>query len=262
MYWLAAALAVLAAGAAFMAHSARSERRALLGTETSSAADLRALHEAATAAAGHDTFRQKVELKGSTGAHVDGLLTSELTDTACVWYRQKVTRKYEEVRRGSGDERDTVQQKEEVVADNHSTQAFFVVDETGRIPVVPGKSVSGARKVLSEFRPAGREDSATRLELGSFKVSLPSSRQGGTLGYEYEEWVLPERVQVFVCGEAVDRGGRLSVREPEGADELVITTRSEEDLLAGTEKQFRLGVAVAVAAAVGAVGVLVYALVA
>jgi hypothetical protein len=261
MVWFAVLLAVVAAGSGVTAHLARGERRRLLGNETLTAAQLRELHAAATEAAGPDVFRQEVELKGRSGAHVDGLLTSELSGTPCVWYRQKVTRKYEETRRDSDGNRSTVQ-REEVMTDHHSSQAFFVVDETGRIPVVPGKGVQGARKVLSEFRQAGPRGGSSTLELGSLKLSIPSGNRGGTLGYEYEEWVLAQGVPLFVCGEAVDRGGRLSVREPEGSDRLLITTKSEEELVEGAEKRFRYAAAGGALAAVAAAVVLVVALVA
>lgn len=265
MVWFAVGLGVLAVGAAVVAILARNERRDLLGNETLTAAQLRELHQAATEAAGPDAFRQSVELKGHSAAHVDGLLTSELTSTPCVWYRQKVTRKYEEVRRDSEGNR-TTSQREEVMTDNHSDKAFFVADETGRIAVVPGDSVEGARKVLSEFRQAERGGGSSKLEFGSFKLSLPTGGgRGGTLGYEYEEWVLAEGVQLFVCGEAVDRGGKLSVREPQGKGSLMITTKSEEELIEGAGTRYKIAVAtsivaglasvvVAVVAAVGALG--------
>ncbi|WP_110180401.1 GIDE domain-containing protein [Nocardioides solisilvae] len=258
MIWVAVGLAVAAAVAAWTAHQAREERRRLVGNETLTAAQLRELHAAAGEAAGPDAFREPVELKGRAAAHVDGLLTSELTSTPCVWYRQKVTRKYEEVRRDSDGNR-RVEQREEVMTDHHSDKAFFVVDETGRIPVVPDKSVQGARKVLSEFRQAEGGGGSSRLTFGSFSLDLPSGNRGGTLGYEYEEWVLPEGAQLFVCGEAVDRGGRLSVRKPQSG-KLVLTTRTEEELVEGAEKRFRWAALGGIAAAVGAVVALVVAL--
>jgi E3 Ubiquitin ligase len=39
---------------------------------------------------------------------------------------------------------------------------------------------------------------------------------GDTLGYEYEEWVLPPDTAIFVQGEASDRDGALQVAKPEG----------------------------------------------
>jgi hypothetical protein len=250
-YFVGAALALAVAGYMYWKSTqATGQVGRLVGTETSRAADVHELARAAADAAGPGAFSHRVELKGTAVPGPRGLLTSEITDTTCLWYRHKVTHHYQESYRTKEGDRRT-RRKEEVVVDNASKQSFRLRDESGEITLVPTARVNGPRKVASEFRQdeGGR---GTKVQLGRFSMTLPTSGDR-TIGYEYEEWVLQPDTQIFVSGEAFDDRGELEVRGPQGPDKMLISTRSEEELIEhhqGETTKARIFAGLAVVAAV------------
>ena len=174
----------------------------------------------------------------------------------CVWHRHRVTRKYREVSRDSKGNRRT-STREEVMTENVTPDAFVLRDGQGEITIVPSGEVDGARKTLSEFREENQD--RTEVKIGSFSFSFAGGGDGDTLGYEYEEWVLPPDTAIFVQGEASDRDGALQVAKPEGKGDLFISTKSETDLLKDASHDARLYGVLAAVAAVGAVVLVVLA---
>ena len=72
-------------------------------------------------------------------------------------------------------------------------------------------------------------------------------RHGGTLGFEYKEWVVRPGQRVYLLGEASDRSGRLVVGKPSSGP-YVFSTRSEQELAHSFRTQrtvARIGAAVA-----------------
>lgn len=261
--WLiGAALAVAGAVACFInARNESSKYSAALLLETSSTGTLKELHAAATETAGQNSYRELVELDGTAQVGPGGLLTSEISKTECVWYMQKVTRRYKDVYHDS-DGRRKVREKNEVVTRNRSREAFILRDHDGEITVVPDTNVQSARKVVAEFRESNESRSGATLSMGSFNLTLPKgSRDGDTIGYKYEEWVLTPGTRIYVRGDAVDRNGKLEVRGPQGKDKMVISTKSEEEMLAEHKKKASLSQLGAAGLAVAAVALLVAAFV-
>ncbi|WP_166135390.1 GIDE domain-containing protein [Nocardioides ochotonae] len=249
--------AVVAVGLGYLAHEARGARQRLRGTETSTTATLTALAGAASAAAGSRSYAERVELSGVAAPGPQGLLTSEISGTPCVWHHHKVSRRYEERRRTSGGEHRT-QTRTEVVTENRSREPFVLRDEHGEVLVVPETAVDRPRKVRNEFRPeTGR--GGPSITIGSLSLAMPASRE--TLGYEYEEWVLTPGTPLFVQGEATDRDGRLAVRDSPSAP-LVISTRSEAELQAAHTRRALLCAGGSGLAAVAAVVMLILGLLA
>lgn len=238
-YIVGAVVALAAAGFCFwQAREASARRARLLLTETSSTGLLRELQAAATAAAGPGSFAELVELEGVAVAGPRGLLTSEISRTACVWHRHEITRKYRDVDHDSKGRRQTTT-KEEVVTENSTQEPFGLRDADGEITIVPTVDVDHVRKSVSEFRESHERNDST-IKVGSFSFSIPSGGDGDTLGYTYEEWVLEPDTRIFVQGEARDRGGELEVVEPRGKHSLAISTRSEEALLDDAAGDHRL----------------------
>jgi hypothetical protein len=250
--------ALLAGGMLYPSRRAQARHRSMYLTETTTTSTLRSLQEAATSAAGAGAFRQQVELSGRTVAAPSGLLTSEMAKAPCVWHRHRVTRKYREVSRDSKGNRRT-STREEVMTEDVTPDAFLLRDGGGEITIVPSGEVDGARKSLSEFREENQD--RTEVKIGSFSFSFAGSGDGDTLGYEYEEWVLPPDTAIFVQGEASDRDGALQVAKPEGKGDLFISTKSEADLLKDASHDARLYGVLAAVAAVAAVVLVVLAVV-
>ncbi|HEY3015931.1 MAG TPA: GIDE domain-containing protein [Nocardioides sp.] len=258
LYIGAIVAALLAIGAGYGAYEARAKRRRMLGVETSTTGTLRQLHEAATAAAGMNAFSEIAEVDGTAQPGPGGPLTAPISGTPCVWWRQRVTRRYRDRYTDSHGRRQT-REREEEINDDRSRDPFVVRDIEGDIVVVPTTNVQAARKSVSEFRDHHSERQGAQIKVGSFSLSLPSSGDD-TIGYEYEEWVLTPETRVFVSGEATDRGGELQIREPQGPYDLVITTKSEEELLGDTHREFLLFGFGAAALAVASVVLLVLAI--
>ncbi|MGV3564529.1 MAG: GIDE domain-containing protein [Nocardioides sp.] len=241
-FLVGAALAAVVAGVAWWTQrSAQARHAALVGTETSTIGTLLELASAASGAAGPDSYRELVEVEGVVQAGPQGLLRSEPHQQPCVWYRQRTTRRY---RSWSTDKdgRRTSTNQEEVVADECSDAPFVLSDGSGEVLVHPAVAVDGATK----------GHTLTRRGDG-----------GDTLGYTLEEWLLPAGTTVFVAGEAAERGGRIEIGAPEGRD-MVLSTRSETELLRAAAGSARTAgivskvaaVAAVVLAVVGAVGLL------
>lgn len=230
--YLVGALVALAAAGYFVWQRQEATRKhgRLLSVETSTTGALHAVHRAAVEAAGAGAFSERVELAGTTQPGPGGLLHSPLSETPCVWHKHMVTRRYRDVQHDSKGNR-TTSTREEVVTNEQSRDPFLVRDADGEVLVRPSKgSMSGTRKSVSRFEDK-RERSSSRIKVGSFELALPSEGDGDTLGYEYEEWVLLPGLHVFVKGEATDVSGELVVRNPKGAENLVVSTKSEDELI-------------------------------
>ncbi len=252
-FLIAAALAAAAAAFFFwQARQAQAKKSRLLAVETTTTGQVKVLAQAAAEAAGPGAFTQPVELAGHAVAGPGGLLTSELSETACVWHQHKVTHKYRERYTDSEGRRKT-RTKEEVVTNNRSEVPFLLRDADGEITLVPTTNVQGGRKVVSRFEEGRDDDDRTEIKIGKFSMNLASSRGDETIGYEYEEWVLLPDTKIFVQGEASDDGGQLEVREPRGKATLLISTRSEATLLDAAEKSIASNTRIAAGAGVLAV---------
>ncbi|KRF19110.1 hypothetical protein ASG90_04380 [Nocardioides sp. Soil797] len=252
---IAAAVALGVAGwLVFTSRTEKTKYQKALLMETSSTATLRELHKAATETAGENSYREAVELDGTAQPGPGGLLTSELTGTECVWYMQKVTRRYKDVYRDSDGHRRT-RNKEEVLTRNRSKDPFVLRDADGEVTVVPETNVQSAKKVLSEFREGRDHDNGPSFSFGGLNVNLGSSGDGDTIGFKYEEWVLPVGTHIYVQGSAVDRSGELQVCK--GEEAMVISTRSEEEILEEHRKKSHAAKIGSVVAAVAAVGLAV-----
>lgn len=245
----------------YQARGSQQAQRKLLGTETSTTGLLRELMTAATEAAGPGSFSEHVEVEGTAQPGAKGLLTSEVSKTECVWHRHQVTRKYKDVTTDSEGKRRTTT-REEVVAKNTTKEPFLLRDADGDVTIVPSTAVKGARKSVSEFREAKGRNKQTKLELGSFSLSLPTAdRDGETIGYQYEEWVLTADTPIFVQGEAVDRNGKLQIRDPKGKEKLLITTSSEDELLDEVRGDGRKNLLFGAGAVVAGLAAIVYGIV-
>ncbi|MFC9739891.1 GIDE domain-containing protein [Streptomyces noursei] len=250
MIWVGLVGLVVAVCCAFLARLANTRARVMERTETLPVEEVRALHEAAAAAAGAGHFRYRCEVVGQARPHKNGALRSELENEECVWHRHKITRKYEErYRDGNGNRRRRT--STEVVSAHSSSTAFFVEDATGRLVIRPGdEEFIGAEKVLDRFDP--HADGGNRLNIGPLSLDLGGGN--GTLGYRREEWIVRPGSRCFVHGEASDAGGGLALGAPAEGGVFVLSVKSEEELLrAENNRVLGYGIGAGLAALAGAV---------
>jgi len=253
-------LLVVAVGAMVWNRITNKRLKAMAGAETVGCADLASLRDAAVEAAGPGAFNYVCEVTGETEAGDDGLLTSELSKTECIWHRHVVRRKYEDVTTDSQGRRQRTT-RTETVAELTSSAQFHVRDSSGRVLVDPAGVVPDrAEQVVNRFEPRPPGSSGA-FNVSLFGITLSGNGHDSTLGYEYEEWVVRPGRRLYVLGEASDRSGRLVMGKPSKGP-YVLSTRSEEELVGHARTQQRLAAIGAALAGVAGVVLLVAGLIA
>ena len=252
MFWLIGAglLSVVAVGLLVAARTQRRRCDLLQTTETSAAADLNALAQSVAGEIGAGSFRQIAEVKGVVRCQQP--LVSELARVPCVFYAMKVTREYEETywetdSRGNRDRRH--RRESEVMAENTRHCLFEVEDASGRMAVNPSGAKVTAEQVIDRFDKG--EPGSRKLAVGSWQFALDTlaiADDQRTIGYRYQERVVPVDRPVFVLGEASDATGTLTIGAPAAKNPpFLVSTRSEEELTRSAQKAARWLLAGAVA---------------
>jgi len=178
-----------------------------------------------------------------------------------LWYEATVTHHYWQRTSsvdGQGRRSTSRRKRSEVVSrEVGNTVPLRLDDGTGSVEV----DLRGARidspALLHEQLQRG-SDRAPVLRLG------PLSFRGrtDTIGYTYRERALVEGDQLYVCGTALSRAGTgLTLAGAPGA-ELLVSTRTEQQLRASGLRRQQWTAVLAVLAALGAVALVVLALVA
>lgn len=231
-YVIAGVLAAAAVGMFLGAGAQRRKAYAMKSTETSTAADLRVLADSVAKEIGAGSFNQVTEVKGTSECDVP--LTGELSGTACVHYAMSVVREWEETAwktDANGNRTQETRRGSDTVASNARGVRFRVRDATGAVDVDPAGAKVVGEKVVSSFQPG--EPAGGSISFGGFRLGLPGFGGGRrTVGYRYEETIVPVGAMVYVLGEAVDAGGTLCVRRPAKKDaKFLVSTASEEELV-------------------------------
>lgn len=262
MLWIVGVVLVLAAAGLLLAAGAQKRKLDLMtGTQTTTAAELKGLAESVAKDIGAGSFAETAEVKGTI--RCDHPLTSELTNTPCVYYEMKVTREYEETywdTDSKGNRTQRHRRGSETVSQNTRGCPFDVEDATGRIAVDPTGAAITAEKVYDRFEQG--EPRGTALSIGRWTLNLASIALGSgrrTLGYKYEEKLVPLGRPIYVLGEAADSGGQLVIRKPtKKGTAFIVSLKSEEELTksaTGANKGLTIGAGVLAVAGV-VIGVL------
>lgn len=202
-------------------------------TPTFSVASLQSLSDDLAARGEAGSLRFITEVKGRVGC--DHSLTSELTETACVYYRMKVDWEFEEIfyEEEGGKRIEHKREREETLAENKESVPFWIEDETGRINIDPEGAELIAEETLSRTEDdEGLPDEEVRM--GRFAMEAPwktNDEEQRPKEYRFEEEAIPIGSEVYVLGEAVDSDGVLRVQKPLRGGKFIISTRREESLL-------------------------------
>jgi len=176
---------------------------------------------------------EMIEVKGVI--RCDRPLTAELAQRDCVYYSSRVVREYEHRRQNAKGDLVT-SRRSETVAQNEQSTAFYVEDSSGRVLVHPAGAEVDARKLVDRFERNSGTLGPT-ISFGGITLNLGGS--DGTIGYRYEEYVLPVDIPVYVLG-VVQEGGTIGRPPPElKGRRFIISYRSEEALRASWGKQAR-----------------------
>ncbi|MBN1797043.1 MAG: E3 ubiquitin ligase family protein [Spirochaetales bacterium] len=226
---------VAGAIALFVAYSFQSKKLfQIKSTETSQINELKEISSAVATDIGGGSFNQITEVKGK--AVCDNPLTSELAKAKCVYYSMSVTREYEETYWDTDANGNRIQQTRrgsDSVAHNTRSTPFYIQDATGNIKVNPDGASFVTEKAYSRFEPG--EVRGTSLRIGGLTINLGSitqSSQRRTIGYRYEEEIIPLNRVLYVLGEAADASGELCMQKPaKKGSKFIISVKSEEELI-------------------------------
>jgi E3 Ubiquitin ligase len=239
--WVFTILLILAGGGLFYASlNARRKLNAIADVDTSTIADLQQLHGGVAKEIGPGSFEQVVEIKGVMGC--DQPLESEIAKTPCAYYAMRVSREWEETyseynSQTQRDERKT-RRGSDIMAQNTRMVPFWVRDQTGEMGVHPAGAEIEGEQVIDQFHPEGSEARGGTVTFGGFSFQVRMSEISGdrrTLGYRFQESILPLGRNVYVLGVASDSSGELTLQHPrEQGQRFIISVRSEEELIASS----------------------------
>ena len=233
MIYAGIALIVAAVALYVLAQRSAAKARRITATQNLTPAELLALHRDVVGDA--DVAGAFVQTTDSSGAvRCDAPLTAPMSNTPCVYYRATITAQIEERRTTTdADGRRTTrwERDDRVVSDDERCTAFELCAADAAV------AVSGERAKFD--RPLQTVERFERHHGGpSGGISIAGMTFGADqriLGYRHVEHVLPLGAQVFVHGSADDAAGRLTFRSA-GDRPLLISTRSEEQIVAGAEQ--------------------------
>ncbi len=215
----------------FVQRHYRLKLRSLKLATPTTTAELHRLQEQVAQEIGGGNLREYVKITGQVTT--DTPLLSELKQVPCVYYRMAVTREYEEQVRETDSEGRTrwrTERRSDTISSNSQSIPFRLRDRHGEIEVDATGADIETVQVLNEFRPA---NTASRLSFGAFTLNVGTLAMGSgtTLGYRYQEWILPVDRSVLIVGTASDQTGTLRIERPTTkGQKFFISLRSEDSL--------------------------------
>lgn len=185
------------------------------------------------------SYSKITEVKGSV--QCENPLTSELAQKACVHYSMRIIRKWEERYWETDSQGNRIQKTRsgsDTVASNKQSIPFYINDSTGFIKINPEGAELITTKAYSQFKPGEMQGSS--IQIGNFSLNLGNIASLGagrrTIGYSYEEEIIPIGRDLYVLGEASDASGELTMQKPsEKGKKFIISTKSEEELGRGIQ---------------------------
>jgi len=233
MLFILGAIAIVAAPVLFLVRAGQKRKLfQMQSVETSTVAQLEE-----TRAQMPGSFVQRVELKGV--GECEEPLAAEFTGSPCLAYSISLVRDYEEnywEKDTEGNRVERSRRGSETLASNERRVPFYLRDSTGRIKIIPDGADLVMEKSLSKYELSFP---GQRFSMGSFALDLAQAALGGrrTLGYRYEENIVPVNRDLYILGEAFESGGSLVLRRSSTKGEkYIISTKSEEELSASASK--------------------------
>jgi len=234
-------LLAIGVGLVFGKRSQKDKVLEIKATRTSPAAELNELAASVRESLGQPGgFCQVAEVKGQVKCEPP--LVSEMGKQPCAYYSCQVTRRYEETYwETDSNTRQRVQKTrsgEETVSSNSQRTPFYIEDATGRVKVNPEGITPDTIKTVDRFEP-GEPPAGGEIRFGSFTLSLGLGAVAAgrrTLGYHFEEHVLPVNRPAYVLGEASDTTGEVVIGKPkEKGRKFIISLKSEDELIRSAE---------------------------
>jgi hypothetical protein len=204
-----------------------------------------------SAMAGDTAVVQLTECIGVARPGPSGPLTAPYSSQPCVWYRNHISHHYWDTEwqtDSKGNRTSRRVRRQSTVSSTDSDSPFAVADSSGEVAVAPQNArMDKPYKTYDQFEQRPRESFMNEFFLGD-----------RTIGYQYEEWILSPDQPLYVLGGAVARGGEAMLAKPDKG-ELLVSTRSQEELQAATRRATMGWMAGAIASGVVGVVLLVVA---
>jgi len=249
--WLGIILLVIGGVLAFL--STRGAKRAhfIKATQTSKAGELlglvKEIAQDLPPGMGGSGYKDYVQIKGKVVC--DEPLRGELSDTPAAIFETKVERiveRQEQRRDSQGNYRTHWTKRTESLSSNRREAVFYVDDGTGRLRVKPGGKSVDLIKVVDRFEAPGAIEQMSGGNLnvgyGRFRMSVGAGFGGGsrTVGYKFEERILPVGQHVYILAEAADTDDEGLVLRPPTDEQkdrpFLLSTKTEEELIRSTER--------------------------
>ncbi|MEL6554731.1 MAG: E3 ubiquitin ligase family protein [Cyanobacteria bacterium J06621_11] len=199
----------------------------------STAQDIQQISSAVAQDIGAGSWQDYVKVYGKIACDVP--IRSQVKNVDCAYYTTKVTREYEEIvttKDSEGKTKRETKRRSETVSQNSQSTPFWIVDSSGKIEVHPDDAKIETVEILSEFRPESHRGGST-ISFGGFSFSTKSHRngKGRTLGYKYEESILPISREALVVGMATDATATPTIRKPDdNKQQFIISLKTEGEL--------------------------------
>lgn len=251
MGWIVLGVLVLlaAAGMEWASRQQRQRHHAVAGSDATTCGDVLAIFEAVEGDLGAGTLTRPVQVR----AAVVAAGTAPLSGRPAGWYRAVVTERYTEWEAEAPEEKPrferttgrsqerpaerTLVERSKVHEEHPFPGPLLLDDGTGRLAVdLGGALVEHAEQVLDRLDADPEHD----------------PEQPGRIGLHHAEWVVAPGVEVTVVGAATRGPDGVVVGDPTGGDDLIVTTRTRDEVVkASASSAQRLRTAAAVAAVVG-----------
>ncbi|MEO1671042.1 MAG: E3 ubiquitin ligase family protein [Cyanobacteria bacterium J06631_2] len=208
----------------FKHHALKSDVRAILATETSDIADLRAMQSSIAQEMGRSgTWREQAEIKGIVTCSRP--LTAELSEIPCVYCHTLIEEEYERTEYDTDSDGDTHVHENrgtKTISKNQNQVNFYLEDETDKIFVNLRGAEIDALTVVNEFESCYDEIHH------DYRI----------LGYHHTEKIIELDSEVYIIGEVKDTDGRLQIgASGDRHKPFIISYKSEEELLHSKKAQ-------------------------
>lgn len=182
-------------------------------------------------------FEEVAALTGTVAT--DAPLVAPLSGRPCLFYKMTVQRRYEEEverRDAQGNvSRQTQRGTETMSTQQESVHGFRLVDGTGAIDVSgEGLAHDALIQSVDRFEPEVGGGGLS-IGYGRFSMSLDRRSSGNrrTLGYEYEEHLVPLDGRFTVIGRVSDRSGPLTVEK--GGPVFLLSRKDRDEQIGGAK---------------------------
>jgi hypothetical protein len=212
------------------------------------------------AAAGLDGYRHYVELKAL--ADSDAPQKTPFSEKEVAYYSADLYQVVEEmqtIKTEKGSEQ-RINKSESLVSNQKSTGPMALRDPQSQDKVYIDTTQSGLRldtvKTLDQFEPAGNMGKYSFFNRQQLKIMGTGAR---TLGYRMVENVIPIGQSLYVLGDALLEGAKISILRPKDKKPFMVSTKGKDDIVRSNQSGAKVALVFGILLVVG--GVLVMAFV-